>query len=143
MMDIQSLIAQKMPGDGDLQVAVSASLVTPSLCAPDTTARSLDDVLLLCIDEVLLGILGRPPREAIYDYLERNHSLARCDVPNHLEELVGLLEKLFGKGGKTIEKSIIRRLVDELDWNLENESRFDFIDYIEAVRTRFSEHNST
>ena len=120
-----------------MQVAGSAPPIAPSRCVPGTTARSLDDLLLLCIDEVLLGVLGRRPREAIYDFLERNHSLARIDVPNHLEEFMSLLEKLFGKGGKTIEKSIIRRLFDELDWQFENGPRFDFIDYIEAARARF------
>ena len=120
-MDIQSLIAQKVRGDGELQVTVSPPLITSSLCAPHTAVRSLDDSLQLCIDEVLLDLLGRRPREAIYDYLERIHSLTRSDIPYHLEELMSLLEKLFGKGSKTIEKAIIRRLADKLNWKFEND----------------------
>ena len=103
-MDIQSLIAQKVRSDGELQATVSPSLINTNLCAPHTAVRSLDDPLQLCIDEVLLDLLGRRPREAIYDYLERNHSLARSDIPNHLEALMSLLEKLFGKGGENNRK---------------------------------------
>jgi len=125
-----------MTSDEALQVTCSAS-VTASLCVPDTTVASLDDLLLLCMNEVLVDVLGIRVREAIYDYLERNHSLARSDVSIHLEVFMRLLEKLFGKGGKTIERSIIRRLFDKLNWKFENEHRFDFLCYVEAVRARF------
>lgn len=132
----------EVTSDANLKIAVSASLDGSSLGAPEARARSLNNLLLLCMDDVLVSILGRQPKEAIYDCLERNRSLARIDIPNHLEEFTGLLEKIFGrKGGRTIGKSIIRKLVDELDWKFEDEPDFDFRGHIEKVRARFvSEH---
>jgi hypothetical protein len=109
-----------------------------SLYVPETTAKSLDELLVLCIDEVLTDLLGSRTREAVYDYLERNQSLARNDIPRHLNKFLGLLEKTFGKGSKTIEKSIIKRLYDKLEWEFVEIPNFEFTDYLDAIRSRIA-----
>ena len=116
--------------------AISASSLAGCIYNPPTTAKSLDDLLLLCIDEVLADLLGWRAREAVYDCLERNYSLARSDIPRHLNKFLGLLEETFGKGSSTIGKSIIKRLFDKLEWKFEDIPGFEFMDYLEAIRAR-------
>jgi hypothetical protein len=116
---------------------LSAS-IAGTLYGPNLAAKSLDDLLLQSIDEVLADLLGRRTREAVYDSLERNYSLARSDIPNELNKFFGLLERNFGKGSITIGKSIIKRLYEKLDWKFADVPGFEFMDYMEAIRTRFA-----
>jgi hypothetical protein len=120
-----------------LESALSASIAR-SPCVPDITAKSLDDLLLQCVDEVLADLLGRRTREAVYDCLERNHSLARSDIPNNLNTFFELLEETFGKGSSTIGKSIIKRLYAKLEWTFADVPGFQFTDYMERVRARYA-----
>jgi hypothetical protein len=106
--------------------------------APEITAKSLEDLLLQSIDEVLADLLGRQTREAIYDSLERNHYLARNDIPNDMDKFLGLLEETFGKGSKTIAKSITKRLYEKLEWNFTDVPGFQFADYMQTIRARYA-----
>ena len=115
---------------------ISVSPITGSLYTPDTTAKSLDDLLLHCIDEVLADLLGRRAREAIYDCLERDHSLARSDIPKHMTLFLQLLDETFGKGSRTIWKSIIKRLYEKLEWKFYDNPGYEFIDYMEEIRAK-------
>jgi hypothetical protein len=117
-----------------LERVISTSPITGSLSAAETTAKSLEDLLLLCIDEVLGDLLGTRAREAVYDHLERNYSLARTDIPKHTNKFLELLEETFGKGSKTIEKSIIKRIFDKLEWKFYDNPGYAFMDYLEAIR---------
>ena len=117
---------------------ISASPIAGSLYTPDTTARSLDDLLLHCIDEVLADLLGRRTREAIYDCLERDHSLARSDIPKHMTLFLQLLDETFGKGSRTIWKLIIKRLYEKLEWKFYDNPGYEFIDYIEEIRAKIA-----
>jgi len=102
------------------------------------TAKSLDDLLVVCIDEALIDLVGSRVREAIYDYLERNHSLSRVEIPRHLNIFLGLLTETFGTGSKIIGKAIIKRLYEKLEWKFENNPEFEFMDYLEAVRVKIA-----
>lgn len=114
----------------------STSSVSGNLQASHLETKSLDDLLLESIDEALADLLGRRAREAIYDHLERNCSLARNDIPKHLNKFMGLLEETFGKGSKTIGKSVIKRLCEKLEWKFEEMPGFEFMDYLDAIRAR-------
>ena len=117
---------------------IPASTSARSLYVPDTSAKSVDDLLLLCIDEVLGDLLGTRAREAVYDCLERNYCLARGDVPKHVNKFLELLEETFGKGSKTIGKSIIRRMFDKLEWRFYDNPGYEFMDYLEAIRAEIA-----
>lgn len=111
--------------------------------APDTgvvgaSGNTLDALLFECIDETLTDLLGRLTKEAIYDYLERNCSLARNEIPGHLDDFFNLLEKTFGKGSKTIGKVIARKLYAKLEWEFEEIPNFGFVDYLERIRGRIA-----
>jgi hypothetical protein len=120
-----------------LKHIISASYVDGGVY-PDTTARSVDDLLLQSIDEVLSDLLGRRTREAIYDHLERNYSLARSDIPKHVTKFLELLEATFGKGGKTIWKLIVRRMYEKLEWDFYDNPGYEFLDYMEEIRAKIT-----
>lgn len=77
-------------------------------------ARTTDGLVLAVLDEVLADLLGRRVREAIYDYMAREHHIAKEELPNHMDELNTLLESTFGKGAQTIEKKVARRLAEKI-----------------------------
>jgi hypothetical protein len=77
---------------------------------PHTT----DVIVLAVLDEVLADLLGRRVREAIYDYMAREHHIAKEELPNHMDELNTLLESTFGKGAQTIKKMVAGRLSEKI-----------------------------
>jgi hypothetical protein len=76
--------------------------------------QDTDRLLLESLDEVLDDLLGRKVRFAFYDHLERLYYIGREDVPNRLGDLLLILERTFGKSGKTIERTVARRLCEKL-----------------------------
>ncbi len=122
-----------------LEDVTRTSPVAGGLRIQDMTAKSLDDLLVVCIDEALIDLLGSRVREAIYDYLERNHSLSRSEIPKHLNIFLGLLTETFGTGSKIIGNAIIKRLYEKLEWKFESNPEFEFMDYLDAVRARIAQ----
>jgi hypothetical protein len=77
--------------------------------------QDIDRLLLESLDDVLYDLLGKQVRDVFYDHLERNYYIGREDVPERLGDFLLILERTFGKSGKTIERSIARRLCTKLD----------------------------
>jgi hypothetical protein len=71
-------------------------------------------LLLQSLDEVMDDLLGKHVRQAFYDYVERNYYFGRDDIPQHLGDFLLILERTFGKSGKTIERAIAKRLCSKL-----------------------------
>jgi len=103
-------------------------------CRIRPAPRGLNEEVYDSIDETLTELLSWRTREAIYDYLERNSSLARNDIPRRLEVLVKLLNAMFGKGGNVIGKAIAKKLYLRLQLEFEEESASGLIGYVEKVR---------
>lgn len=99
---------------------------------------TLDSLLVESIDEVLTDLLGRKTREAIYDYIERNYSFNRENLPKNLHKFFELLDQTFGKGSKTIGNAIIKKLFKKLKWEFAKIPGFEFFDYLEAARARIA-----
>lgn len=76
-------------------------------------------------------MLGRRAREAIYDHLERKCYMARDEMPQRLGELCNVLETNFGKGGKTIERTIARRYYSKLEKKFTDYPGYTLVDYVE------------
>jgi hypothetical protein len=76
--------------------------------------KDINRLLLEALDDVLDDLLGRQVRESFYDYMERNYYVGRDDIPKRLGDFLLILERTFGKSGKTIERSIARRLCAKL-----------------------------
>jgi hypothetical protein len=73
-----------------------------------------DRLLLQSLDEVIDDLLGKRVRVTFYDYMERNFYFGRDDIPQHLGDFLLVLERTFGKSGKTIERAIAKRLCSKL-----------------------------
>jgi hypothetical protein len=94
---------------------------------PDALTKLLSD----SIDEALTDLVGTRAREAIYDCVERNHSIARIEIPNHLEELFSLFEHHFGPASaQVIGRVIAKKAYSKLDWEFRPIPKFEFNDYM-------------
>jgi len=102
-------------------------------------ARTLNELVWESVDDVLNGLIGKKPTEAIYDYLERRFSVARDDIPQHTETLFEVVKVLFGKKGCTvISTCIAKRVFENLGWEFVQVQGFGFSDYIEMAKTRIA-----
>jgi hypothetical protein len=79
-----------------------------------TDKKDNDRLLLQSLDEVIDDLLGKRVRVTFYDYMERNYYFGRDDIPQHLGDFLLVLERTFGKSGKTIERAIAKRLCSKL-----------------------------
>ena len=80
----------------------------------DPRYLSTDGLVLTVLDEVLADLLGTRVREAIYDYMAREHHVAKEELPKHLDEFSTLLQGTFGKGAETIERMLVKRLAEKI-----------------------------
>jgi predicted house-cleaning noncanonical NTP pyrophosphatase (MazG superfamily) len=96
-------------------------------------------LFLECLQDALTDLLGVKGREALLDYLEREHRLARSEILSHQRELSVALANTFGIGAMSIEKCIIRRVYAMLNWNFNAASHFDFGLQLEDARKRWRE----
>ncbi len=102
-------------------------------------AKTLDELVWESLDEVLNGLIGKKPTEAIYDRLERHFSIARDDIPQNTETLFGLVKELFGqKGSMVISRCIAKRVFENLGWEFTQVEGFGFSDYVEMARSRIA-----
>jgi len=89
--------------------------------------------LLEAADEGLL-ILGESAREAIYFHLQKTCSLAREDIPNQPDIFALGLEKIFGRGAKVVEESIVKSLYSKLGIRYKGMENARFTDYLNDAR---------
>lgn len=91
------------------------------------------------ISEALTDLLGTRTREAVFDYMERNYSIARNEIPEHLDQFFTLFERNLGAKTKTvIGRTIARKAYSKLDWEFEPIPNFEFADYLETMKTRLA-----
>lgn len=117
-------------------ISLKSAIVTSLL--PTVNAKTLNDTLSESIEEVLTDLLGRKARQAVYDYLARNCSVAKEEVPENMDKFFEVTEEAFGKGSRTIAKCIVKRLFKKLEWNFEDIPGFEFQDYLEMARARIA-----
>jgi elongation factor P--beta-lysine ligase len=118
--------------------AISLKSAKKTSLLQTANAKTLNDTLSVSIDEVLTDLLGRKARQAVYDYLARNCSLAKEDIPENLEKFFEVAEEAFGKGSRTIAKCVVKRLFKKLEWKFEDIPGFEFQDYLEMARARIA-----
>ena len=93
-----------------------------------------NEALVDSIDTALTDLLGARTREALYDGLARELSLAREDVPAHLNEFRAVLRTTFGEAASTIESFIARRLYATLGWKFLDVAGFGLIEHFDFVK---------
>ena len=76
--------------------------------------KDINRLLIESLDEVMVDLLGSKVRDSFYDHMERTYYIGRANIPERLGDFIMILERTFGKGGKTIERSVAERLCAKL-----------------------------
>ena len=102
----------------------------------ESSADEFENSFIECVERTLTDLLGAQVREAVLDYLARHDRLSRGDIIGHPRELSVLLDKMFGKGGATIERRIIGKLYATLGCEYKEPSNlgFDFKFQLQEAR---------
>ena len=104
--------------------------------------REFNRLFIESLDESLGSVLSEVVRLAVYDALEKHHSIARNQIPERLDDFALALERCFGVApSKTMGKVIVKRLysklglvfVDETDWRLP--------DYVREAKRKMNERS--
>jgi len=104
--------------------------------APLLPTNRFDYLLLESIDEALADLLGTRSRDQIYDHLATKYRYGREEIPLKIFDFWEFLGSIFSSGSKTIGRTIIRRLCDRLGYEFVHVPEFQFLDYLDALRTR-------
>jgi hypothetical protein len=105
--------------------------------------KTLTNLLSESVSETLTELVGSHAREAIYDYMERKHSVSRDEIPEHLDSLFTVLEDTFGvEGKKVIGRIIAEKVYAKLDWEFESFPNLEFADYMERIKTKITNEES-
>ncbi len=105
-------------------------------------SRSFDDLLLEAIDEALSS-LGDSVKQSIYFHIQKKF-VARNDIPAHVQDFQGGLEKIFGAGSKFIEILIMKNLHAKIGITvtIEADKPLEFADYVDVAKKNFSKKKS-
>ncbi len=109
--------------------------------SPKTYAepRALTRLLSDSITDTLTDLLGTRVREAIYDFLERKHSISRDEIPQNTDVLFRLFEQNFGPAStKVFGKMIVKKMYSKLDWEFQPNLNLEFNDYLERIKTKLA-----
>ncbi len=134
---IRAEYERRNPAGQRLLLASNSTHVEPprTYAGPNALTKLLSD----SIDETLTDLLGTRAREAVYDHLERNHSIARDEIPENTDELFKLFEHNFGATSKrVIGRVIAKKVYSKLDWEFHTIASFEFTDYLERIKTELA-----
>ena len=121
-----------------MATVISTACRTEDALTQITRLKHLDSLLAVCIRDVMTDLFGKHARDAIFDYLERTHGIGRDELPSHLETMMNLFERIFGKSHRVIERSIVKRMTSKLKWEFEDSAELDFLGHIAVIRDRFA-----
>ena len=96
--------------------------------------KEFDNILLECVDASLSDLLSPKVRDATYIVLEKTYSISRNEIPQRPNQFGSCLEQVFGVAGKTIGRTIAKRLYSKLGLEFLEKPGYEFNDYIRAAR---------
>jgi len=100
--------------------------------------KKFDKILLDVVDQGIREVFEETAVQFIYNYLERNSSLRREDIPEKIDIFVEGLEEMLGSGAKVIEKLILKNLYSHLGINYQEMEGYRFSDYIREIEVKLS-----
>lgn len=104
---------------------------------------TFDRLLIESVDQALGDLFGDRARDEIYDHLATRYSYGREEIPQRIDQFYAFLQNTFASGGKTIGRTIIRRLCDKSGYEYVNKPGFEFFDYLESVKVRVARDAAT
>jgi len=100
--------------------------------------KKFDKILLDVVDQGIRDVFGETAVQFIYDYLDKNSSLGRDDIPKKPEIFVEGLEEMLGSGAKVVEKLILKNLYSHFGVNYQEREGYGFSDYIREIEVKLS-----
>ena len=106
---------------------------------PDKLADGFERTLSEAVHECLKDIFGGPARDAIYAFMEREYSVARSNLPKHLDELFTVFHQNFGAQAKyIIGRAFAKKLYAKLDFEFSPIPKFEFVDYLTIIKQKMA-----
>lgn len=98
---------------------------------------NFDDLLLEAIDEALSS-LGESVKQSIYFHIQSKFVI-KNEIPTHIQDFQGGLEKIFGVGAQFIEILIMKNLHAKIGITLtiEADNPLEFVNYVNAAKQSF------
>jgi len=114
---------------------ICQALVNAPMQNRDTVAHEFNELLTKAVEEAMSEVLGAKAASSIFYYLETYHSLKREELPDNLSIFFSVLEKMFGTGGRTIGRAVVRKLYVKLALEFVEKPDKELTDYIaEAMK---------
>lgn len=107
--------------------------MTKQLCSVEKT-RSIDNLLLSSVDEMLKQVFNEAGAKVIYDYIESKCHLKREENAEKTEVFSTGLERLLVSAGPVIEKMISRNLYSKLELEFVEKKGEGFSSYVKELR---------
>jgi len=110
----------------------------PQELTPQLNAQKIfDNVLLEVVDQGIRDVLGEPAVRFIYNYIEKNFSLRRNNIPVELEVFAEGLEEMLGSGANVIENYILKNLCSHLGFDYKCKKDYRFSDHVRKIEVKF------
>jgi len=95
--------------------------------------RDFNDLLVDAIDETLSEVLGHRVNQVFWYHFQAFLGINRDEMPQHLDTLFTALNTVFGVGGETIGRRIIRKLYAKGKVPLNYTDGRPLLEYIEEL----------
>ncbi len=100
--------------------------------------RSLDDLLLETIGDVLKQVFGEKPAKIILRNIKKGYSLRWEEIPTKAQVFAGALQKILGSSGAVIiEDLIVEILYSKLKLEFKWKKGYGFSDYVRELGSKF------
>ena len=101
-----------------------------------TRKNEIAEFLVKTLDSGLKEIFGEYAASIIYDYMERNFSLRKDEIPTRIEEFRKGLRKFLSTGAYVVEKAVLKKLYRSYGLEFEEKENYDFEDYLEELKRK-------
>ena len=102
------------------------------------TKEEFKKLISQTIDENLKQIFRETATNIIYQFLEKNYSLKREEIPEKLEIFMEGMQEFFRSGSRMIEQSILEELHVNLGLKYKIREGYRFTDYIDDLENVYS-----
>jgi len=98
-------------------------------------------ILVRSLEEVISDVLGKRVLPPFLSYLATRYHITLDEIPYQFETVLDTMEELFGVGGRTIGKLVVRRFYAKMGLELTESSR-PLIDYVERAKIMLQNKDS-
>ena len=104
--------------------------------------RDFNDLLVESVKETISEVLGARVTLAFWYHYQAHLGVTQEEIPYRLDTLFSALKGVFGVGGDTLGKMIIKKLYAKVDVPLKYTPDRPFKDYVEELKEFLAEGNN-